>query len=417
MRRIFSVFLTSLTLVVLFIPGTVLAQNGVDDLRGRWDFYVDGLGQDFDNFIVYIDDIKYSQDVGAFLANGCMKSPSQMLSPLALKAEYRGNGSYNVSITSTVIPSGDGNPFVIQFFGPFYTFGPGVPDDIAGGDDSRIRTEFIDGGMWTAMHHDREKKSCPAVEIPPLSFSVDVRAQQNLRGGQAELIKTILEAQTDIASSGALVEKPDGTKVTLPPYTDIFSPDVDFVSKFRYTIPFDQADNVNPIAGQPYFFTLLDVLGNPIPGSLKTDTWTGCFISAPRNFVANISSNNDIDIEWDEVPKVDGFDPANGVGFYQIEIGGWNPWSPDIYGSNLIKSTTHIVPWNDFIPPSPGYPDGYDLGVGLSKFPDDRTYGIRIEAFSRPPIGSGGQNHECVIVDFDENIYFQKTVNGISLIE
>jgi hypothetical protein len=316
-----------------------------------------------------------------------------------------------------VIPSSGANPFVIQFFGPVYTFGEGVPDDKAGGEESRIRTEFLDGGKWTATHHDRRKKECPPVEIPPLSFSVDVRAQHNLRGGQVELIKTILEAQTDIASSGVLVEKPDGSRVTLPPYTDIFSPDVDFVSRFRYTIPFDLADNVDPIAGQPYYFTLLDVLGNPIPGSLKTDIWTGCFISAPRNFVASISANNDIDVEWDEVPTANGFDPANGVGFYQIEIGGWNPWSPDIYGSNLIKSTTHIVPWNDFTPPSPGYPDGYDLGIALNRFPDNRTYGIRIEAFSRPPLGSGGQNHECAVVDFNENIYFQKFVDRISLIE
>jgi hypothetical protein len=417
MRKVQFVFLTFLIGISSFFSGNVLAQNGVDDLRGRWDVYVEGLGQGLENFTFFIGEINYNNSVAAFLANGCMESPSQILSPLALKAEDKGDGFYYVSIISTVVPSSGANPFVIQFFGQVQIFGEGVPDDKAGGEESRIRTEFLDGGSWTATHHDRRRKKCPPVEIPPLEFSVDVRAQHNLRGGQIELTKTILEAQTNIASSGVLVEKPDSTVVTLRPYTDIFSSNVDFVSRFRYTIPFDLADNADPIPSKPYYFTLLDVLGNPIPGSLKSDIWTGCFISAPINFVANIYSNNDIGIEWDEVPTANGFDPANGVGFYQIEIGGWNPWSPDIYGCNLIKSTTHTVPWNDFTPPSPGYPDGYDLGIALNKFPDNRTYGIRIEAFSKPPIGSGGGNHECVIVDFNENIYFQKFANGISLIE
>lgn len=415
MRKTYCFILILLTGIVLSYSDWVVAQNGVDDLRGRWDLHVVVPGKEF-QFTVFIGDIAYSEDVGAFLANGCMESPSQILSPLALKAQYIEDGKYYVSVISTAIPSGGGNPFVIQFFGPVFTVGKGVSDDTAGGDGSRIRTEFFDGGRWTATHHDRRKKKCPPVEIPPLNFWVDVRAHHDLREGKVELAKTILEAQTDIASSGVLVEKPDGSRVTLTPYTDIFSPDVDFISRFRYIIPFDQAESVDPIAGKPYYFTLLDVLGNPIAGGSKTDLWTGCFITAPRNLVATISTGNDIDIEWDAVATVDGFDPANGVGFYQIAIGGWNPPGPDLYGSNHIKSTRHIVPWDDFVQSSPGNPDGFDLGVGLNRFPD-ANYALRIDAFSVPPTGSGGQMHECVVVDFSESLHFQKVEDGILLIQ
>jgi hypothetical protein len=270
---------------------------------------------------------------------------------------------------------------------------------------------------WNAIHHDKGRKDCPPVEIPPLNFWVDVRAQHNMRGDKVEQIKTIFDVQTDIVSFGVLVEKPDGSTVKLPPYTDIFSPEVDFVSKFRYTIPYDQAEDRDPIAGSPYYFTLLDIFGNPIPGSTKPDIWTGCNISAPSNFATNKNdySKESILIDWDDVEVTNGFDPGSGVGFYQIEIGGWNPWTPDIYGSNLIKSSKHEVPWGDFEPPSLGNPDGFDLGIGLKRFTDG-VYALRIEAFSEPPSGSDGQSIECVVVDFDQNIFFQKSGDNITFI-
>jgi hypothetical protein len=403
------IFLT-LTTALALTPNLVLAQSGID-LRGRWDLIVEGHGQDLQYFTVYVGDQSVDGNTGDLLANGCMESPSNYQSPLAMKAEYLGNGSYYVSLASTVVPGDRGNPYVIQFFGPIHTFGKGVADDIGGGDDSRVRTEFFDGGKWIANHHDRRKQKCPSVEIPPLSFWGDVRAQYNLRGGQIESIKSIFEAQTSIVSSGVLVEKPDGSTVRLLPATDIFTPDIDFQNRFRYLIPYDEADDGDPIAGKAYYFTLLDVLGNPIPGSTITDVWTGCYITAPKNFSAELINDLDIKVSWDSVDSVDGFDPANNVGFYQIEIGGWQPWTEDLYGSRA-QSAWHVVPWDDFIPPAPGIPDGEDLGVGLNKFPDG-SFAIRIEAFSEPPSGSGGQIHECVVVDFDENLLFIKAGNSI----
>jgi hypothetical protein len=337
-----------------------------------------------------------------------MKSAGGM-APLSLTASQIDENNFEISCYSTAIPSNGQVPYVIHFVGNVQPNGAAVPDDVANG------VAFSDNfeGNWSAIHHDRRRKECPPVQIPPLSSWVDVRAQHNLRGGEVEQIKTILEVQTDIVSLGVLVEKPDGSTVTLSPYTDIFSPDVDFVSNFRYVIPYDEADESDPEVGRLYYFTLLDNFGNPIPGSTKTDIWTGCLISAPNTFSAIVDANKNIALSWESVPTVVGFDPANGIGFYQIEIGGWDPWRPDIYGSNHIMSNSHEIPWSDFVPPSVGSPDGFDLGVGLESFPDGK-YVIRVEAFSEPPPGSGGNAHECVVVDFQENIYFEKSSDIIT---
>ena len=157
-------------------------------------------------------------------------------------------------------------------------------------------------------------------------------------------------------------------------------------------------------------------MGNPIPGSTKEDIWTGCYISAPSNFSADVQGNNDVLVSWDKVDLEDGFDPEKDTGFYQIEIGGSDPWTPDLYGSNHIKSTNHIVPWAFFSPGSPGFPDGTDLGIALEDFPDG-IFSIRIEAFSEPPAGSGGYVHECVVVDFDENLSFEKEGESVTILD
>jgi len=401
-------FVLTIIGVYLSIPSKSLAMNGVDDLRGRWDFKVEGLEPQPVDFIVYIGNIElYSEN--RYVANGCMESPSGKLSPLAMIAEYEGEGQYSLNLISTVLTNTN-HPYVIQFLGPVSVFGQGVADDIAGGSESIIRTEFFNGGKWTALHHDRRIKNCPPVEIPPLNFYADVRANVNLNDGEEITVKTIFEAQTNIVSSGVVVTKPDGTTVLITPYTDIYSPYVDFVSTFRFLIPWDTADEGYPETGSPYFFTLLDILGQPIPGATQSDVWTGCYIDAPRNVMMEILENKDIELVWDDVETTDGFNPSNDEGFYQIAIDGINPRTPTLYGSNLIKSNWHIVPWEDFTSPSHGNPDGYDLGVGLSQF-NNGDYQVRLIAFSEPPSGSGGYFHECEVTDTAENVFFNKLDN------
>jgi len=181
-------------------------------------------------------------------------------------------------------------------------------------------------------------------------------------------------------------------------------------------IPFNQADAHDPIIGQPYTFTLLDVLGNLIPGTTKIDVWTACLITPPRSLNATVTSSLNIYLAWNPVPSAPGFNPALGIGFYQIDVDQWPLGSGQgsVYGSNLIKSTFRFIPWKDFIPGTPGNPDGFNLGMGLNRLPNG-TYQIRMDSFSVPPPGSAGVQLEYTTVDFGEALLFEKTSNSIQL--
>lgn len=383
------------------------ANDGVDDLRGRWDIAVNETGLEGGHFIIYVNDLQVGQN--GLLATGCMESPnSGVLAPLSMQAQLM-EDRYNVRIASTVIPQ-TGAPFIIQFIGPVRTFGQGVADDQAGGNASKVIWGSGGEGTWEGTHHDRRRTDCPAVEIPPFNFSADIRERRDLYPSQPTQIQTTFEGRTDIVSTGMLVQTPDGTVIVVPPYTDIFSPNVDFITSFRYVT----GRPGEPVSGQPYTLTLLDALGNPIPGTQKTDVWTGCFITPPKNLRATLQGS-DISLGWDQVPTAAGFDPANGIGFYQIGVNASPPFPGALsYGSNLIKSLYHIIPWQDFVPGTSGTPDGFNLGVGLNRL-SDGTYQIRVDSFSIPPANSSGTFLECETVDFGQALYFNKAGNSIIL--
>jgi hypothetical protein len=45
------------------------------------------------------------------------------------------------------------------------------------------------------------------------------------------------------------------------------------------------------LGNHTYTFTLLDALGNPIPGTTTTDVWTDCLITAPSNLEGVVQQN------------------------------------------------------------------------------------------------------------------------------
>jgi hypothetical protein len=376
-------------------------------LRGRWDVSIATNSGETEDVKFFINSLELDPKTGSYFANGCMES-SGGLAPLSLKALQVDENNYEINCYSTVIPIDGRQPYVIRFSGNVHPNGEGVPDDVANGEFIAANVQ----GTWRAEHHDRRRKDCPPVEIPPFRFEADVRVRKDCNREICQS-RPLFEGRTNIASVSMLVEAPDGTTIVVPPFTDIYSdPYVDFVSEFRFFTD----DQREVISGQPYTFTLLDALGNPIPGATRTDTWTACLIEPPKALSATVESNNDINLTWAAAPAADGFDPANGIGSYQITIDPFGPPPGSFpYGACCIEGLNHLIPWEDFIPGAPGIPDGVDFGVALNQL-DSRTYSIRVESFAIPPSGSPGQGLECETVDFNEVLVFEKGADSITII-
>lgn len=408
----FHTFFRFLLIIVILLPGSsVLADNGVDDLRGRWDIDVTFLDPDgnpvetLPPLILYVNEMRASLYIeNTFYAGGCMRSPgSDVFMPLSIRAVYDGtDNAYDATIYSTYVPDQEGGePYVIRLTGRIFIHGEGVSDDTVGG---AVATEFATG-EWSGIHHDRRKTKCPSVSGASFGVQGDVYAHQDLGHPTLQTV-TLYEMHTVIVSSGLLVEAPDGSTTVVQEYTDIFSPDVDFIGRFRYLSVFDGAPNV----GGTYSFVLLDVFGDPIPGTESTDTWTGCNQTAPMNLSTSYGAETDVLLEWDAVPDVTGeFEPGNDpqIGFYQIGISAYNWEGSSSFGSNLIKSPSHVIPWNHFEPGTPGTPDGDNYGIALSEF-EDGAYTIDVSAFSEANPQYGGRGLECAAYDSTDRLVMTK---------
>ena len=165
-------------IIVLAFPTSVAyaKDNGVDDLRGRWDveWALNGNEDHSSPLVLYINDLMenpYMTDT--FIAGGCMRSPdSDDFMPLSLSAvPDPENGTYEVTIYSTVVPI-EWEPFVIRFTGTVEARENGVPDDVAGGE---ITTE-MGTGQWNGVHHDRRRTKCPSVNGFDLGVQADIYA-------------------------------------------------------------------------------------------------------------------------------------------------------------------------------------------------------------------------------------------------
>ncbi len=315
---------------------------------------------------------------------------SEKYAPLSMVASYiPEENKYDILIYSTVLPV-EGEPFVIRFDGEVFVHGSGVQDDESQGMHISDRGE----GPWVADHHDRRRPHCSETLDPSLQLNPDLYVHKDLAPVTPSYSR-LYEVYTRIVSSVMLVETPDGETVYALPFTDIFSPFVDFVSEFRYLSGYDGI----PVIGEAYKFTLLDILGHPILGATAEDIWTGCRQGAPVNLILNDTTANDVLMSWDPVPVADGWDPGGDpqIGFYQIGI---NPLleSPTSYGASGIAKNEHVIPWDSFGDSALGVPDGTDFGHALSEL-DDGDYEVSIYAFAEAPLGSGGHGLECAVRD------------------
>ena len=194
------------------------------------------------------------------------------------------------------------------------------------------------------------------------------------------------------------VDLPSGGLVIVPAATDVFSPDVDWTTLFR----FSTCKPGMPIAGGEYIFTGLDVAGEPIPGATNTDIWVGVEPPDPPTNVRAEVIEDGILVSWDESPIIPGsFEPAAEpqLGFYQLGISRIET-DELVYGANQISGSPHLIPQNkaDFI-------EGADHGLSLSEM-EDGTYYLGTCVLSMAPAGSLGKRFEYNSTDIDQGIIF-----------
>ncbi|MGB5926048.1 MAG: FecR domain-containing protein [Dehalococcoidia bacterium] len=208
----------------------------------------------------------------------------------------------------------------------------------------------------------------------------------------------ILGIMTSIVVDSVRVDLPDGGSVIVPAVTDVFSPEVDWTTLFR----FSTCEPGMPIAGGEYIFTGLDVTGEPIPGAINTDIWVGVEPpDPPTNLRAEVIEDG-ILVSWDESPIIpDSFEPAAEpqLGFYQLGISRIETGEL-VYGANQISASPHLIPQNkaDFV-------EGADHGLSLSEM-EDGTYYLGACVLSMAPAGSLGKALEYNSTDVDQGIIF-----------
>jgi hypothetical protein len=403
-HKYLKTLITFLSIMVILIPlASVFAAppNGVDHLRGRWDGVIQNLLGADQPFRLLLDDFGLDpNDPQAVLYGGCMSVGDGSFAPVSARVVILGNEQFDMTLYATAGGS------IIKMEGPLETFAPSVTDDTAFG---KWKTAD-EGGDWAAIHHDRRNPKCPAVEIgDDLYFRAGVNAIVGIHPDESRDEGNTLEGFSNIVSSGMQVELPDGNNLVVLFFTDLFTPNVDFINEFRFLESYPGL----PIVGGIYKFTLLDVFGQPIEGATMEDVWYACTVDAPRNVAATVDSTG-MQVTWYAVTPGPGFDPSGSppLGFYQIEL--YSAGGSE-YGANSIHSPVHIIPLASFGGVAPGSPDGSDFGKALSEL-DDGVYFFDVISFSEGVPGSDSVGLECQIRAYAEQIRFKKSDSKITIL-
>lgn len=387
-------------------PSTSLLPHGVDSIRGAWGGTLTGLAPWNLQLNLYFNELtpdpNEPNNSAIAVAAGFIslsepqkkKRADAPLFPMSARFEDAGNSQLSVSLLGNIVnPSGEVE--IIKLTGTIELHGSSTVDDFILQGVWHLQGK---NGTWEAHHLDRRRVNAPAIDLddPTIDFFFEVDAYCAKQVGEETSKVLLLEVYTNVVSTSVLVDLSEGGSVIVSPSTDVFSPNVDFVTLFRFVESFLK----EPEAGGTYTFRALDATGQPIPGVTDIDVYIGGNEpEAPSSVMASFSPNEGIQVTWDPVMLIPGaFEPASGIGFYQIELSG-------LFGANDIASSPFLIPWNDL---------GANMfGIPLMDFPDG-TYGFDVIAFSVAPEGSEGHGLECQTRDGREGVHFEK--NGTAII-
>ena len=207
----------------------------------------------------------------------------------------------------------------------------------------------------------------------------------------------VLQIMTNIVTDSVQVDLPNGRSVIIPRHTGVFTPEVDWITLFRFVT--DEPGMA--VAGGDYIFTGLDVTGEPISEARNIDIWVGVEPPDPPTNVRAELTEDGILVSWDESPIIPGsFEPTAEpqLGFYQVEIYRIETGEL-VYGVNFVSVSSYLIPQDkaDFT--------GKDHGLSLSEM-EDGTYCIHTSTHSMAPKDSLGKGHEYNSSDSGQSIIF-----------
>jgi hypothetical protein len=397
-------------------PSTSTPPDGIDQFRGAWGGNITLPGQlvrqiniYFNKSVLDANNPGYYQASGYFSNDvlGGQKRAQALMLPMMATYNDLGAGNFEIVILATFeIPAelGSGST-IVRLEGQASMGGPGLADDIMAGTwYTKDPQGNIVQGPWSATHFDRRNVTASPVDLndPTLNLWFGVDAYANLQGPanvppEQRNPGTLLNCMSNIVMSSVRVTCPNSISLIIPPYTDVFSPDVDWVTLFRFAT----AELGMPVAGGTYTFTALDVAGDPIPGVQATDVWVGVQPpDPPTNVQASITADG-IMVTWDNVSVIPrSFDPSVGIGFYQMTLFRIQPDVVEVYGANLIAQPFHLIPKDES-----AFVLGQDHGLSLSEL-SDGTYGLGTCVHSIAPQGSAGHGFEYNNADPGQTIDF-----------
>lgn len=405
---------TCLALMALFLVPIILsacqpAKQPEPGLIGTWTLNGDFLGSgEQQSLTVQINHLTPQPENSNILeGTGCMQSGvSGGWAPLALQAALNAQSvTYTFNIYSTLLAEQLENGMgVIRLTGETRAPEAGKPVSLNG----NART-VLGEGKWTG-----ERTAALAVECPAWDASLAMRAEVNLMRDLAftpPFDGTLFSVETSIVSSELRVLEPDGKVTNVPYHSSIFSLGVDFVNSFLF-----QGGHIGtPALDKSYIFTLLDALGEPIPGIQDQESFLRCGQGAPVNLQAAFVPGGYLELTWDAPDLVPGeFEPEKGYGLYQIIIEKFPRLETgSMYGAETFQ-TNHRIPWAAFEPGSTGKPDGTDYGIGLSQF-DDGQYIIRMAAYNFYDAPEGEIGFDCRVEDSRHVLFFTKQGDALSI--
>ena len=425
MKRIMFLVIAAVMAVSLIAPSSaVLAKppapslgNGVDIFRGAWGGVLTTANMGDLHLNLYFNESVADAEPGWFKASGysslLLEEPGKpkraktTLLPMMAKYTQIGDSTFEIIILATFpVPTPDpgSGSVIIRLEGTAEMFGSGVTDDIIEG-TWRMPGETT-ANSWSVNHLDRRRIKAPAIDLddPPLDLHFRVDALAQLFGPWNEDIEkrnplTTADAYGNIVMDSVRVTFPDGSVQIITQYTDLWSPEVDWITYYR----FNNAYPGLPVAGGTYIFTALDIIGNPIPGVEETDVWVGVPPPPPPT---NTSATwvdlptAGIMASWDPISAIPGsFEPPD-IGGYELEVYGGVDWA-EVYAVGTIGVTSHLVPKikADFIP-------NVDRGASLDEMADG-TYRLDYQIFTVAPAGSAGKGLEYIARDYAQSWWFE----------